>query len=113
MGHWCRICDSELPNEKFSGKGHKNHICEKCSQLPKEEREHIEQIDEITKFLSQSNISSKNIGRLKYLASSEDNKVAHLATIVLEIGLVHPHKKKRLAFLRKKKISSKNLRKNI
>jgi hypothetical protein len=104
MGHWCRICGNKLPNESFSGKGHKNHICKKCSQLPKVEREHIERIDEITKLLSQSNISSKNIARLKYLASSDDNEVAELANIVLEIGLVHPFKRKRLSFLRRERM---------
>ena len=103
MGHWFRICGNKLPNDKFSGKGHKNHICKKCSLLPKNEREHIEQIDEIIGFLSQSNISQKNIARLKYLASSEDEEVAKLANIVLEVGLVHPRKKKRLSFLKRER----------
>ena len=31
MGHYCRICGITRANEKFSGKGHKNHICKDCS----------------------------------------------------------------------------------
>lgn len=31
MGHYCRICGRTRANEKFSGKGHKNHICKDCS----------------------------------------------------------------------------------
>lgn len=32
MGHYCRMCGSMLANEKFTGKGHKNHICKNCSK---------------------------------------------------------------------------------
>lgn len=31
MGHYCRICGRTRSNEKFSGKGHKNHVCKDCS----------------------------------------------------------------------------------
>lgn len=31
MGNYCRICGRTRANEKFSGKGHKNHICKDCS----------------------------------------------------------------------------------
>ncbi len=31
MGHYCRICERTRANEKFSGKGHKNHVCKDCS----------------------------------------------------------------------------------
>ena len=99
MGHWCRICDRVLPNEKFSGKGHKNHICKKCASLPKEKIEIIEQENEILGYLSQSNISKKNMARLKKLSASTNVKIAELANIVLEVGRVKPHKKRRLKFL--------------
>ena len=35
MGHYCKICGRTKANEKFTGKGHKNHICKKCSNKPK------------------------------------------------------------------------------
>jgi len=31
VGHYCRICGRTRANEKFSGKGHKNHVCKDCS----------------------------------------------------------------------------------
>ena len=72
MGHWCRICHGVLPNEQFSGKGHKNHICKKCSGMPKEKQEATEQKVEIFGYLKQSNISKKNISRLKTLSISSN-----------------------------------------
>jgi len=59
----------------------------------------IEQEDEIFNFLKQSNISKKNIERLKILASSENMKIAELAGIVLEVAQVKPSKKRRLKVL--------------
>ena len=101
MGHWCRICCSEKPNEKFSEKGHRNHICKACSQKPKEEIEEIEQSEEIFNYLNQSNISKKNIARLKKLVTSENDHISELANIALEVGLIKPRKKRRLKFLAK------------
>ena len=99
MGHYCRICGRDRPNEKFSGKGHRVHVCKDCSRLPKEERHQGEVKDEIAGFLHQSNISEKNLSRLTALATSEKPEIAELAKVVLEIGKVKPHKRKRLSFL--------------
>lgn len=30
QGHYCRICGERKVNEKFSGKGHAQHICKTC-----------------------------------------------------------------------------------
>lgn len=30
QGHYCRICGEYKANEKFSGKGHAQHICKSC-----------------------------------------------------------------------------------
>jgi len=99
VGHWCRICSHTKPNEKFSGKGHENHICKECSRRPKEEIEAIEQSAEIFNYLSQSNISKKNISRLRKLAASENKDIAEKAGIVLEVALIKPYKNRRLKFL--------------
>ncbi|MTI66734.1 MAG: hypothetical protein FH753_09065 [Firmicutes bacterium] len=40
-GHYCYVCDKVLANEKFSGKGHKKHICKKCMRKTPEERKKI------------------------------------------------------------------------
>lgn len=38
MGHYCWCCNRHRANERFSGRGHRDHICRDCQQLPKEER---------------------------------------------------------------------------
>ena len=99
MGHYCRICGSTRPNEAFSGKGHRTHVCKECNRLPKADRDEMEQEDEIFGFLKQSHISEKNIARLKVLVSSENPRIAELANIVLEVALVRPYKNRRLKVL--------------
>ena len=99
-GHYCRICGSMKPNEAFSGKGHRNHICKECSRLPKNEIDAIDQKEEIFNFLNQSHISKKNISRLHSLVESPDEEIANLAGIVLDVARAKPYKKKRLKFLR-------------
>jgi hypothetical protein len=98
-GHYCRICGKTRPNEKFSGKGHRNHICKECSRKPKTERDEIDQTEEIFSFMNQSHISKKNVERLTVLADSENEKVSELANIVLEVARVKPYKKRRLKML--------------
>ena len=99
MGQWCRICGTTKPNEKFSGKGHKNHICKQCAAKPKEEIDVVDQLEEIFGYLKQSHISAKNIERLSNLATLEDAEVTKLANIVLEVAKVKPYKKRRLKVL--------------
>ena len=99
MGHFCRICGRSRPNEKFSGGGHKIHVCKECARLPKDRREAIEQNDEIYHFLKQSHISARNLTRLKDLAESNNTETAEYARLVLEVAQVRPYKKRRLKVL--------------
>jgi hypothetical protein len=103
MPHFCRICGRYRPNEKFSGRGHKMHVCQDCMRRPKAERQAAEDEEEIYGFLSQSNISSQNLGRLETLAASGNQEIAHLARLVLEVGRAHPLKKGRLRFLQRER----------
>lgn len=98
-GHYCRICRRTRPNEKFSGKGHRNHICKDCARKPKSDIDEIDQKQEIFGYLQQSNISKKNINRLSILAASDNSKIAEVAEIVLDVAKVKPHKKRRLKML--------------
>lgn len=41
MGHYCRICARTRPNEKFSGKGHKSHVCKDCSRKSRRKAETV------------------------------------------------------------------------
>jgi ribosome-binding protein aMBF1 (putative translation factor) len=102
-GHYCRICGSLRPNEAFSGKGHRIHVCKKCARLPKEKQEEIEYEDEIINYLRQSHISDKNVSRLRKLAVSPNGRIAELAGIVLEVAEIKPYKKRRLKELAMKR----------
>jgi len=99
MGHYCRICGRERPNEQFSGKGHRIHVCKPCLRLPKKQRQAIEDRDDIFGFMQQSHISKKNLARLEQLAKSEEPRLARLAAIVLEVARVTPYKRRRLKIL--------------
>ena len=98
-GHYCRICGAVKPNETFSGKGHRTHVCKACARRPTSEREEIEQTEEVFNYLRQSRISDKNVHRLRELAQSENGKIAELAAIVREVAEVTPCKKRRLKVL--------------
>ncbi len=100
MGHYCRICGRYRPNESFSGRGHRMHVCKKCSQLPREVRSRREALDEIWGFLEQSNISDNNIRRLSLLAESADPEVREMASIVHAIGKAHPGRRRRYKKIR-------------
>ncbi len=54
---------------------------------------------EITGFLEQSNISAKNIKRLESLTASTLPGIADLASLVLAVARVKPHKRRRFKFL--------------
>jgi hypothetical protein len=102
LGHYCRICGRQRPNEQFSGKGHKIHLCKRCQAMPKNERRAVEDQDDIFRFLKQSHISEKNVIRLRQMAKSDNPQVASLAEIVLEVARLRPYKTRRLKFLGQK-----------
>jgi hypothetical protein len=99
MPQYCRICGRGRRNEKFTGRGHRNHICKDCQRLPREQRDRIERMDELYGFLDQSNISPKNIARLEILAQHASSEVKELALLILEVARVKPHKRRRWKFL--------------
>ena len=102
-GYYCRICHSFRPNEAFSGKGRRDHVCKRCNRLPKEEREQILFEDEIFCYMRQSHITDKNISRLKKLAASPYEQIAELAKIVIEVAEIKPYKKRRIKEIAKKR----------
>ena len=67
--------------------------------MPEDERDAIEQGDEIFGYMKQSNISAKNIQRLKILAASRNPHIVELARIVLGVAEVKPGKRRRLEVL--------------
>jgi hypothetical protein len=71
--------------------------------MPGEQREAIEQADEIFGFMRQSHISGRNVARPKCLADSPDREIAGLAAIVLEVAEIKPCRRRRLKILAQKR----------
>jgi hypothetical protein len=67
--------------------------------MPKSERQVIENMDDIFRFMRQSHISEKNVARLERIGKSENPQVASLASIVLKVARVMPYRTRRLKFL--------------
>lgn len=95
MGHYCKICGRERPNEQFSGKGHRTHVCKQCARMPKEQRRVIEAEEEIFGFIAQTHISDRNMSRLQTLAVSPIRRISELATPMIEVVTSTPRKKKK------------------
>jgi hypothetical protein len=74
-------------------------VCSDCRKRPKADVEQIERADEIMGFMEQSNISAKNIQRLETLTYSELPFIVDLASLVLAVARVKPHKRRRFKFL--------------
>src|SRR5712691_8224062 len=102
MPHYCRHRERYLANERFTGRGHHQHLCKECSRRPKGEIQKADQLHEISGFLRQSHISSKNCERLAVLTASGDKDVSQLAEIVGRVASVCPYKRRRLKNLARK-----------
>ncbi|MFC1758604.1 hypothetical protein ACFL2H_07525 [Planctomycetota bacterium] len=102
MGRYCKVCGNDRPNEAFGGKGLRSVICNRCRRLPKEQRNRALWLDEVLGFLEQSNISPKNIERLRMFEKCEIDDVVQLAVFVRQVAEVKPRKKKRWQWIREK-----------
>jgi hypothetical protein len=49
-GHYCYGCDRFRANEKFSGKGHRKHLCKDCSKKSKT-KEKVENISDYNQYI--------------------------------------------------------------
>jgi len=88
-------------NEKFSGKGHARHVCKDCERLPRAERDRVQALMDIERFLIQSSISARNVARLKSLRESPDVDLRPKAELVLEVAALKPHRRRRIGYLRR------------
>ena len=83
-GHYCKVCNSILANEKFSGKGHSSHICKKCSKLPIEERNEQMVLNRIYGLYRYSYLSKVNKLMLQNYLKSGSEKVRLAAKEMLD-----------------------------
>ena len=79
-------------------------VCKKCRSRPKEERNRALWLDEVLGFLDQSNISTKNIERLRRLEECGIDDVIEVATFVRQVAKAKPRKKRRWKWLREKRL---------
>lgn len=86
QGHYCRICGEYLPNEKFSGKRHAQHVCKVCLSLPQDVQADMERCNEIEKIISKYPMSSQD-GELleRYALLYQDKDSGKYAQEILEM----------------------------
>jgi hypothetical protein len=101
-GHYCYLCGELKPNERFSGRGRRNHICNACKKIPKAERQKIEDLRFVDSILDQKNISAGNIQSLKRIAETYTDELGAAGAVLVKVARVKSHKKKRISFLRQK-----------
>ncbi|MFI3326977.1 MAG: hypothetical protein R3Y35_12535 [Clostridia bacterium] len=80
-GHYCKICGEHKANEKFSGKGHSNHICKSCSKLSAERKSELMALTKI------HNMSLKYINETdkKWLKNKTRDKRESVRTLAEEV----------------------------
>ena len=83
-GHYCFVCDTVMANEKFSGKGHANHICKKCSKLPVEARNEKKTINKINSLYQYTFLSKVNWQMLNKYSSHNSEEVKLTVKEVLD-----------------------------
>jgi len=83
-GHYCRICDTFMANERFSGKGHASHICKKCSKLSVEERNEQQTINRIYSLYRFIYLSKADNAMLLEYCNYKSEKVREVAKKVLD-----------------------------
>lgn len=82
QGHYCKVCGEYKANEKFSGKGHANHICKACAKLSVEERNREIALTRMCNLPWR--LSKEQITWLKRKQRDKDEEVRSMAAQVLE-----------------------------
>ncbi len=73
-GHYCKVCGHIRPNEKFSVKGHKNHIFKICSKIPISQQAENCVINNLYRLYKYPSLSRNNKNLLKkHLNDSREN----------------------------------------
>lgn len=101
MPHYCWLCGRSRANERFSGRGHRDHVCRECQKLPAAEKNRRRALVHMEGILGQSRIAEKNVRYLRSLAPSRAADVAEWAAVLLEIARVHPGRRNRLRRLKR------------
>lgn len=76
QGHYCRICGEYKANEKFSGKGHAQHICKTCMSALRSGKKPED-------ILSEPMPTARETTRFKNLDKDEKSVLKELVTDVV------------------------------
>ncbi|QNB47892.1 hypothetical protein BR63_17490 [Thermanaerosceptrum fracticalcis] len=88
MGHYCKICGRIRADEKFSGKGHRNHVCKDCSKKPAAERDKLTAMNRMYMLYQYSNLSKNNRKMLQKYLQSDSEEIRNVTKEILD----HFHK---------------------
>lgn len=84
MGHFCHVCGRSRPNEKFSGQGHKKHVCKDCLKKPVGLQSESSALNRIYDLYHFSNLSKNNRQMLKSYLDDESEHVRTAAQAALD-----------------------------
>lgn len=91
QGHYCRICGEYLPNERFTGKGHVQHICKTCQALPQDVQADMIRCNEVEAIASKYPMSRQDWDLLeKYAQRYKDKESGKLAQKMLGMKRAYP-----------------------
>lgn len=86
-GHYCKICGNYKPNEKFSGKGHAQHICKECASLPQEKKNELQYINHIDRIAEKYPRSRQDWELLeKYAKNRKYPEAREYAQMILDMN---------------------------
>ena len=75
-GHYCWSCDRMRANEKFSGRGHAQHLCKDCARLGKEELAYRQTVRNLERLLTrEGRIPRRNREQFRKYLNHKDEQV--------------------------------------
>lgn len=84
-GHYCWSCGRSRPNEEFSGKGHRRHLCRDCARLGSEELAYRQAVSDIGRCLcDDGRIRRKQRKTFEQFLHHENPRIRALAVEVQE-----------------------------
>lgn len=84
--HYCRICGEYKANEKFSGKGHAQHICKECQSLPEDVKADMIRCNEVERAAFKYPMSRQDWELLeKYAKKYKDKESGQFAQGMLDM----------------------------
>jgi len=102
-GHYCKVCNQILPNEKFTGRGHNAHICKKCTQKPVEQRSEEIILNRINRWHGNMSLPRENRRKLEKYSRSPRENIRLAALDALNISKTYSFYKRRKRSIKTKK----------